>query len=436
MTKRHVFLDTMMYLHYRPVEEVDWPGRLSVDEVTIVVPAITVQELDEHKNSHRSRKIQDRARTFLAKLEKWTEADGTVIRERTYIRHLPPTATGDAAALGLNPKSHDDVLLATIVEYKKQEPDVVLISADSGPRLNARHLHISTFTPPDDTKLPEEPDPQEKEIADLRRQVQKMQNALPLLTAQFLVDGKGCSSLTFKLSTPEPLPEEAVSSAVAEVRKRLPPCDLPPKDRSSRRAAEKSSLTFITMLTGEDEYVRYNRDLETYFLAYAAWMRKKAGWQDARRRSVVLLVAVVNTGSAPADDVDVILHFPNGMRLWGPDTIPKEPAEPDAPVHPRVRSLIGMESIARTMRPRSPLVPALPQVVGSPLRIRETDSYEVTFKFARVKHGECAGLPPLCVEFHSFDTASSFGIDYEVRPANLPNPVRGTLHVIVEKNTG
>jgi hypothetical protein len=53
------FLDTMIYLHYRPVAEIDWQRVLDTARVDILVPRITVRELDRHKNTHASSRIHE-----------------------------------------------------------------------------------------------------------------------------------------------------------------------------------------------------------------------------------------------------------------------------------------------------------------------------------------------------------------------------------------
>ncbi|KPJ72399.1 MAG: hypothetical protein AMS14_07805 [Planctomycetes bacterium DG_20] len=53
-----VFLDTMILLHYRPLDELDLPRIVGTDQVVVVVPRITLRELDRHKNIHTSRRVR------------------------------------------------------------------------------------------------------------------------------------------------------------------------------------------------------------------------------------------------------------------------------------------------------------------------------------------------------------------------------------------
>jgi len=74
-----------------------------------------------------------------------------------------------------------------------------------------------------------------------------------------------------------------------------------------------------------------------------------------------------------------------------------------------------------------------PSNVSDP-RIRRTSSYNVDYHVERVKHGDIEELGKLIVHFGTPDSVKNFAIDYVIRPANLPEPVRGTLHVLFERD--
>jgi hypothetical protein len=91
MAEVNVFLDTMVYLHFVPLEQIDLCGVLGADRVTILVPRVTLKELEKHKINHASARSRDRARQALALLEKHVESglpvhDGVAI---AFIPHMP-----------------------------------------------------------------------------------------------------------------------------------------------------------------------------------------------------------------------------------------------------------------------------------------------------------------------------------------------------------
>ena len=52
-----MFMDAMIYLHCKPVHEINSKELFGVDEITLQVPRITIRELDGHKDSHSSNRI-------------------------------------------------------------------------------------------------------------------------------------------------------------------------------------------------------------------------------------------------------------------------------------------------------------------------------------------------------------------------------------------
>ena len=69
--------------------------------------------------------------------------------------------------------------------------------------------------------------------------------------------------------------------------------------------------------------------------------------------------------------------------------------------------------------------------VSSPT-IRRTNSIEVHFHVRELKHNVQQEFDPLFLLFDSWDTAKSFTVEYRLLAANVPLPVTGNLHVIVD----
>ena len=442
-TERHIFLDTMLYLHFRPVEDTDWPTVVDADAVVIIVPRITVQELDKHKNSHPSRKIRDRAKSFLVKLEEWAkEEDGSMIRENVRLKYMPSWPKVNLTEQGLSSESADDLLVAATIDYRDNVTSgVVLVSDDSTPRLTARHLGIGTLAPTDELRLPEELTAAEKENKELKRQLQKLAGALPVLSAQFGYGQDGAKRAEFMLTPPLVFPEKGITDAIEGLREEYPHYTAPesPKKKSlsatgdfAGRAAQlkaKHSSTRVGgsgAITGE-EYARANRDVDTYLSSYRTYMTKKWEWANERLRTIALVIEIVNTGTAPAEDVDVFFHFPDGLRVWAGDIESQEPGEPSQPTPPRTPIAKVLGNMSRMVGAGALRKPAL----KSSFSIRRTNSFEVRDKFARIKHGDAVFMKTLYVEFDSFEEAKSFGIEYALRPANLPEPVEGRLDVVI-----
>jgi len=110
-----VFLDTMIFLHYRSLEQLNLAEILGPPPHNVLVPRITLRELDKHKNTHRSSRIQERARKVLQKIERWVK--GEEIRLGVSAEFLSAMPMVDYEKLGLNPDWSDDILIATVFQF-------------------------------------------------------------------------------------------------------------------------------------------------------------------------------------------------------------------------------------------------------------------------------------------------------------------------------
>jgi len=430
-----VFFDTMIFLHYRSLDQIDLTQILGPPPHTLLIPRITLRELDKHKNTHRSNRIQERARKVLKKIEAW--AGGNEVRTGVSAEFLSVIPMVDYAKLGLNPDWNDDILIATVLQYKTDHPDeaIILVTQDSGPRMTASQLGIAVLELPAKWKLPVEPDPIEVENRELAKTIAALQNALPKLVASFEGTDEPQQYATFALPPPPESMEHEIERKLAELKTKLPkqhPPQPDPKSTASLFQSQLSSLGHIALITPE-EYERYNIGVDEYIGDYERYMRDTWEAQAATKRSLRLEIEIRNIGNSPAEDVDVLLHFPDGFRLFSEDDFPSLPEEPRPPRKPRTSIQMMTESISYI--PRIDLGrPALPDfsMPGS-FSIERTASYNVRDHFQRIKHGDRVVLPEMFLTFDSYEAAGSFSCHYTIRPANLPEAITGELHFVIEK---
>ena len=142
----YVFLDTMIYLHYKWFEDIDFTTIVGDQKIQIVVPHITLNELDKHKDYHKSFKVRRRAKKVADKFLECFLNDKNTLKGELSIRDFEESTTFDFWNYNLNSENNDHRLLAAIYEFKKSTSDpVLLISQDVGPRLTAKRLKIKTL---------------------------------------------------------------------------------------------------------------------------------------------------------------------------------------------------------------------------------------------------------------------------------------------------
>ena len=321
------------------------------------------------------------------------------------------------------------------------------MTADLGLKLKARSRQIEVLTLPDELKLPEEPDPNEIRIKKLEAKVRELSAALPELRIAF---DDGSDHKRFRVFKVQELSPGIIDPCLAQVRDHYPKLSTSTglsaapgsgPDLVYGQLAEKPrAFTAPFKRLAPEDISRYNDQLESFYHEYTEFLPQLWEYQATCARQVEIELRLCNAGTAPADDIDVALHFPDGFSVRDSDKrggppIPPEP--PGIPV-PWILKHLGMGNwrmLQRHINPmahfRMPDIGPLGNVSGPD--IRKSGSYDVGFQVRRLKHGFSEPMAPLLLTFDSFDSAQSFQIDYRINAANMPRESEGQLHVIIDK---
>jgi hypothetical protein len=216
-------------------------------------------------------------------------------------------------------------------------------------------------------------------------------------------------------------------------------------EEQSSSPSNNPSVMIIGEMYGSDipeilpaEISNYNKKLDEFYESFQQYLEEYISWLDVRCRVFLLEMSIFNSGTCPAEDVDVFMHFPDGFVLCKLFDLPDKPKEPQPPPQlvPRIRKdrlSFAMPSLA---------VPTLPQIsslinsqnrtppnISSP-DIRRSNSYDVRLHVRKLKQNTLEDFDPMIIVFDSLDQISSFQIDYQLVAANIPTAVTGKLHVI------
>lgn len=429
----HIFMDTMIYLHYKPVHEMNFKELFGVDEVTLQVPRITIRELDGHKDSHGSNRIRDKSRSTLQMFEKAIMGAG-IVKPGVYLKHCQINPSETIAAYDLDATWNDDRLVASVLDFSNAVPGekVILITQDTGAKLTCAQLGVEYASLPESYKLPPELDEHEREIKRLRSQVQRLETALPRIKFGF-----GSSQEEVLYVSISDADGESIENEISEKISALK-IDVPEIDKPSRQAsvANLSPLMRAGILgtPSDEEYERYDRERRIYFDKYELFMRN--GFKRSRRLALSFKfdLSINNMGTCPADDVGVWIHFPDGFVLCEvadlEGEIGEEAVEPSPPPRPRStlemisnNSYFGAPGVSHFLSDKFHDFGGL----SSPPRatVKRTNSYEVERDFTRVKHGVCESVATLVVLFESIEQVKSFSVEYRITVGNLPEAVVG-----------
>lgn len=451
----YCFLDTNIFMQFEMFDQVNWTDVLDTAEVCLVVPYKVIEELDKHKTDPTSDRRRNRARKILPKIEqffgKQSDAD---LGNNTFLRIQ--TTSPDAQWLRdhrRDPENADDCIIGAAHLFAEDHPadEVVLFTDDTGPRLKAGSVGIRAIRPPGNLRLKDETDPVQKELQHLKRENERLKNLRPKLEIGFRQsDGELTREIEFAVDfTPNTLAESEIETAIAAKRDELVYTGPVRREEeelswgeyksqfaeSLQKFSSSVSDSLGLISPSQTEVNTYAEKIGEYLAGEYRWFLERSIEFDTRQvRTRSIAIALENRGTVPAEDIDVWLHFHDGLELER-DPIPR-PKEPPPPIKPRRRS--RYENLSELLRPAPTdysrlLMPHLRDTrsihpAPPPLTIRKVDSYKVEWCTDSLKHHFVWKWPLL---YATFEVPNSLPkiipVDYEIRAANVPDLAKGAL---------
>ena len=184
-----------------------------------------------------------------------------------------------------------------------------------------------------------------------------------------------------------------------------------------------------------EDISRYNTELEEFYKDYKHYLTRLSYYQNRKRRTIELLIKIVNEGTCPAEDVSISLHFPAQVRLYAKNPLHDIPSQPEPPQEPK-RILDKINNSRLNLSPVAIQPGSFNRSISqnvSLLRIQDGNSGAVEFNVRKIQQRGNELLKPLYVGFDSYEGASSFEIDYRINAANVPNEITGHLDVVIKK---
>lgn len=438
-----LFLDTNIFLHYQLFDQINWSSLFGVSDIEIIIPPVTIHELNKHKDAHTKPRVRSRASDIIKKLFGLFE-DSTETRIGTgLIVHLEDREPQiDFIQHQLSREVKDDELIASILYLKAKVPEkkVILVTSDFGLILlgKAKRQGIEVYRLPDTYKLLEEPDPSEKKILELQTELRKIKNTMPEV---LLVFENEKDHIRYSIKSPKPhLTSVEIENLLEKVKSEHPPMQNIQRDLKSKGLDSASlALAMANSITSAD-IDAYNQELEKYYADCEDSFQKQLDYENLLARTLKLDIWVSNTGTAPAEDLDIYMHFPDGFALFSEDEFPEAPQFPEQPSEPTssLGKALDMSRLNEAIFSISNNImdfnsPHLSSNVSG-LDIRRTNSYDVEFHIERLKHKIHEAADTIYITFTNYDDVKSFEIYYRILVANLAEPTEGKLHVIIEKS--
>ncbi len=416
MTRKRVYPDTPVALHYRQFSDIDWCALVDADEVVVVITTVLMREVDHHKDQSRGA-LQQRARAFSSWLGDVRRKKATVIRRNVSIElsAREPEIDVDFKAHGLEASVNDDKFVASMIRDAQTHPGVRLVCVTSDNTLSVKidGAGFTAIDPPADKRLPDEPDPVERENRRLREEIVQLQKRIAPEAKLSLRFDNGSDRTTISLSG----------------------LDAPTSDDLDEELdAEREGLRLqFTILDRIKFRPPSTQDIDTYLTRLREWMGTFAsvGVQSAHTVDLQLLLA--NDGPGNATNIEVELSVPQDVHLAEHRTLPNVQ---DRPTRPEAQEHLALLTMVR-YRP-STLAHQAPFGIRNPVRVDDdgSDSHRTTIVADLGKHRSHLPLPKLQIWFDPGAVPRGLKIHYRIHTTTPPGIDEGDLHVKVTTRAG
>lgn len=306
----YCFLDTNIFHEFRPITEIHWLKELGAVKVCLVVTSIVVQELDRHKGGHNNR-LKKKARKWTAFLENLEVGSDNEISKNVTLRlDLSEPKVDTFNEYNLSASVADDRLLAKAIEFAKLKKahNVAVVSDDSAVRLKARGHNLNVPLLSEDNRLEHEPDPVMQELNELRIENSRLQNSQPKL--QFGIRSSTGKPVNF-VHTSNDFSKSLISESELD--------DLLQTERDKSQYVSKAQPidddqlpAFATLATfrktvTNSQIDEYYRNVDDFLERYREYLVDNSLANVFPHRSVRLNLVLMNSGSIPAQNVEIRL---------------------------------------------------------------------------------------------------------------------------------
>src|SRR5665811_2428307 len=184
---KYVFADTNLFEQFSPITDIDWLALANCESATLLVSSVTIRELNRHKDGAANGRLKRKAAAVLSGLKRYSEQGAPAkIRAGVELEFQTQEPRIDFAAHQLDEQDGDDRLVATALTFALGKgltsESVLVATGDFGLQLKLRSQPLVGIIPlPDELRLPDEPDAEERLIRELKEEVRTLRDAVPKL---------------------------------------------------------------------------------------------------------------------------------------------------------------------------------------------------------------------------------------------------------------
>ncbi len=415
-------LDTNMYLHYHSFVDRDWATLLGDSNLTLIVPPSILKELDEKKYDAQDTRIRKRAQEVIARLDEISDGLSTPAKFNV---EFPTTLHLDEISQNLlKEKNQDNIIITEILALKKlkAQDDICLVTADLGMKLKAKANCLKVVAPPKEWKK-EIKDPRDKKIVQQDETIKKLQTKMPdvqilLSSGNDLTDNLRISFGSLKFKS-----KKYTDEYIEEIISRLP--------RELKIVRPEKPIVIAAVQFMNNTIDKYNKAIEDYPSKYREYLKVLRKSQETHDLSMEISPVFVNTGTVPAEDVEVTLMLPR--HIIPMKKLPPLPMEPQRPNFETFSESVYADQQNNLLS--SYLVSGMPANLAGTDSGPIVDIRENTVKYWRnsLKHGKEWQPKSFFIRFRSEDKMRTFEMGYEMHINNYPEIKQGNLLISINE---
>lgn len=436
----YLFLDTNIYLHYQDFEQLPWNDILSVtDELSIIIPPVIISEIDKIKDQGTG-KVNKRARKISPKL-------GDILLEgiscKIKISSCADPKRDDFETYNLDREIADDrFILSALLFSDDGQKKVIVVARDNMALIKAKNKGLKYKRMSDEYLLKEELSKEEKELAEVKKQLALYVNRL---SAPSLTFDNGETFMKIKKPASkdvESIIQKAIKEEKEAVSHYLLPDESSDEDSNPFTAMTSSISASIKALQPNPEQVkRYNTEVDEYHKEFEEYIRLKISRDVLKDQLCKLKFILANKGNAPTGDLDIFIYFPDNVNLYN-RTSQKHIDIDNPPLKPEQSSFVfsafdratrkqlqSIQSNSFIPHPLGGVIDNRPRIWDLSKTIKrhnyhfdraplsQTLQYSIDFKY---------GI------YIDLMQCGNFSIGYSIVDTSIPKPIDGLLSVIVE----
>lgn len=395
----YIVLDTNILLHYKNFEDIPWQEEVGCSNVTIVLTAMVVEEIDDKKDNEKG-KIQKRAKAVSCRIADYI-LNGD--RGKYPVKYVESAYASEEERRQNHLDRNDNQILFDVLKSGMDKSCVIVVSLDNAMLIRAKQQGFKIHRLDYKYLLKDEPTKEEKEAQAAIKELVKLKNRQPKPALQF-----ENTKNFIQIKRVKPLDRDAeVSKRMLVLRRKWP-----------EKTIEEESYSVLgnTFSSASPEMIiQYNASRREFIEDSEKKIRLEVERDDLQLRLKRIHVVVYNGGHAPTGMMNVFVELPEDIEFYSKECNKKvEYEEPTTPNYfPGLKKNLSF-------------------CVGYKPHIEMWDMesclnvVEIKRKVEPLNHKLQQGLFTLYVDSA---TCPNFKLKWMLVDAKLPDPVEGELNV-------